>query len=170
MAKPPRHTSYRSHSATASARVAGVERPRAPSEAAQCSVRVSGSQNAASSFSLNSGNGDPKDIMTDGVNFWVVTTPQPPRACWPKAFDHRSLGQRPRRSTTLVHRPQRRAANPDGVVPFRKHALEPAQPFQGRIVVGIPFQGRPTAAANPSLCGTTASRYPPAFTTFPVLM
>lgn len=35
-------------------------------------TRTSGSQNAASSFSLNSGNTSPKDITTDGVNFWVV--------------------------------------------------------------------------------------------------
>ncbi len=34
--------------------------------------RLSGSQNAASSFSLNSGNASPKDIVTDGVNLWVV--------------------------------------------------------------------------------------------------
>lgn len=34
--------------------------------------RLSGSQNAASSFSLNSGNRDPKDIVTDGVHLWVV--------------------------------------------------------------------------------------------------
>ena len=35
-------------------------------------TRLSGSQNAASSFSLNSGNKSPKDIVTDGVNLWVV--------------------------------------------------------------------------------------------------
>lgn len=34
--------------------------------------RLSGSQNAASSFSLNSSNTSPKDIVTDGVNLWVV--------------------------------------------------------------------------------------------------
>ena len=34
--------------------------------------RTSGSQNAASSFSLNSANKSPKDIVTDGVNLWVV--------------------------------------------------------------------------------------------------
>jgi subtilisin family serine protease len=34
--------------------------------------RLSGSQNAASSFSLNSGNKDPKDIVTDGTSLWVV--------------------------------------------------------------------------------------------------
>ncbi len=34
--------------------------------------RLSGSQNAASSFNLNSGNTSPKDIVTDGVNLWVV--------------------------------------------------------------------------------------------------
>jgi hypothetical protein len=32
----------------------------------------SGSQNAASSFGLNSGNADPKDIVTDGTSLWVV--------------------------------------------------------------------------------------------------
>jgi streptogramin lyase len=32
----------------------------------------SGSQNAASSFSLNSGNANPKDIVTDGTSLWVV--------------------------------------------------------------------------------------------------
>jgi archaellum component FlaF (FlaF/FlaG flagellin family) len=34
--------------------------------------RLSLSQNAASSFSLNSGNTSPKDITTDGVHLWVV--------------------------------------------------------------------------------------------------
>ncbi len=34
--------------------------------------RLSGSQNAASSFSLNSANADPKDIVTDGASLWVV--------------------------------------------------------------------------------------------------
>ncbi len=34
--------------------------------------RTSGSQNASSSFSLNSGNRDPKDVVTDGVNLWVI--------------------------------------------------------------------------------------------------
>ena len=33
---------------------------------------LSGSQNAASSFSLNSGNANPKDIVTDGTSLWVV--------------------------------------------------------------------------------------------------
>lgn len=35
-------------------------------------TRLSGSQNAASSFDLNSGNKDAKDIVTDGANLWVV--------------------------------------------------------------------------------------------------
>jgi hypothetical protein len=35
-------------------------------------ARTSGSQNAASSFSLNSGNTSPKDIVTDGTSLWVV--------------------------------------------------------------------------------------------------
>jgi hypothetical protein len=34
--------------------------------------RTSGSQNAASSFNLNSGNTSPKDIVTDGMHLWVV--------------------------------------------------------------------------------------------------
>ena len=34
--------------------------------------RLSGSQNAASSFSLNSGNLSPKDMVTDGSSIWVV--------------------------------------------------------------------------------------------------
>jgi len=34
--------------------------------------RLSGSQNAASSFSLNSGNKEPRDIVTDGTSLWVV--------------------------------------------------------------------------------------------------
>ena len=34
--------------------------------------RLSGSQNAASSFNLNSGNANPKDIVTDGTQLWVV--------------------------------------------------------------------------------------------------
>lgn len=39
---------------------------------AGAATRLSGSQNAASSFSLNSGNRSPKDIVTDGVSLWVV--------------------------------------------------------------------------------------------------
>lgn len=35
-------------------------------------TRTSGSQNAASSFALNSGNTSPKDIVTDGTYLWVV--------------------------------------------------------------------------------------------------
>jgi hypothetical protein len=35
-------------------------------------TRLSGSQNAASSFSLNSGNANAKDIVTDGASLWVV--------------------------------------------------------------------------------------------------
>jgi hypothetical protein len=34
--------------------------------------RLSGNQNAASSFSLAAGNASPKDIVTDGVHLWVV--------------------------------------------------------------------------------------------------
>ncbi|MCI0464690.1 MAG: hypothetical protein L0Z62_47815 [Gemmataceae bacterium] len=34
--------------------------------------RTSGSQNAASNFSLNSGNKDPKGLVTDGASLWVV--------------------------------------------------------------------------------------------------
>jgi hypothetical protein len=34
--------------------------------------RTSGSQNAASSFNLNSSNTSPKDIVTDGTHLWVV--------------------------------------------------------------------------------------------------
>jgi hypothetical protein len=34
--------------------------------------RLSGSQNAAGSFNLNSGNGNAKDIVTDGQSLWVV--------------------------------------------------------------------------------------------------
>jgi hypothetical protein len=34
--------------------------------------RLSGSQDAASSFSLNSANTSPKDIVTDGTSLWVV--------------------------------------------------------------------------------------------------
>jgi hypothetical protein len=35
-------------------------------------TRLSGSQNSASSFNLNSGNRDAKDIVTDGASLWVV--------------------------------------------------------------------------------------------------
>ena len=35
-------------------------------------TRLSGSQNAASSFSLNSGNTSPKDIVTNGASLWVT--------------------------------------------------------------------------------------------------
>jgi sugar lactone lactonase YvrE len=34
--------------------------------------RISGTQNAASSFSLNSGNTSPKDLVTNGQSIWVV--------------------------------------------------------------------------------------------------
>jgi hypothetical protein len=34
--------------------------------------RLSGTQNAASSFNLNSSNGSPRDIVTDGASLWVV--------------------------------------------------------------------------------------------------
>jgi len=39
---------------------------------AGAATRLSSSQNAASSFSLNSANKSPKDIVTNGVNLWVV--------------------------------------------------------------------------------------------------
>lgn len=39
---------------------------------AGAATRLSGSQNATSNFSLNSGNTSPKDIVTDGVSLWVV--------------------------------------------------------------------------------------------------
>jgi hypothetical protein len=39
---------------------------------ANAATRLSGSQNAASSFAVNSGNRDPKDIVTDGTNLWLV--------------------------------------------------------------------------------------------------
>ncbi len=35
-------------------------------------TRLSGSQNAASTFNLNSSNASPKDVVTDGTNLWVV--------------------------------------------------------------------------------------------------
>lgn len=35
-------------------------------------TKLSGNQNAASSFSLNSGNKNPKGLVTDGTSFWVV--------------------------------------------------------------------------------------------------
>ena len=39
---------------------------------ANAASRLSGSQNAASSFALNSGNTNPKGIVTDGTYLWVV--------------------------------------------------------------------------------------------------
>lgn len=39
---------------------------------ANAAGRLSGSQNAISSFAVNSGNRDPKDIVTDGTNLWLV--------------------------------------------------------------------------------------------------
>ena len=53
--------------------------------------RLSGSQNAASSFSLNSGNTNPKDIVTDGVNLWVVND-----ATTDKVFKYTLAGVAPR--------------------------------------------------------------------------
>ena len=52
--------------------------------------RLSGSQNAASSFSLNSGNTGPKDIVTDGTSLWVVNDSPPTR------FQVHALGLAPR--------------------------------------------------------------------------
>ena len=49
--------------------------------------RLSGSQNAASSFNLNSGNGNPKDIVTDGQSLWVVNDATPD-----KVFKYSSSG------------------------------------------------------------------------------
>ena len=43
--------------------------------------RLSGSQNAASSFSLNSGNTSPKDIVTDGTSICGSSTTAPPTRC-----------------------------------------------------------------------------------------
>lgn len=40
----------------------------------EAATRLSGSQNAASSFALNSGNRDPKDLVTDGSHIWVVNS------------------------------------------------------------------------------------------------
>ena len=34
--------------------------------------RLSGSQNAASSFTCHTGNGNPQDIVTDGTSIWIV--------------------------------------------------------------------------------------------------
>jgi len=39
---------------------------------ANAATRLTGSQNAASSFALNNSNKDATDIVTDGVSFWVV--------------------------------------------------------------------------------------------------
>ncbi len=39
---------------------------------AGAATRLSGSQNAASSLNLNSGNTSPKDLVTDGASLWVV--------------------------------------------------------------------------------------------------
>jgi subtilisin family serine protease len=39
---------------------------------AAAATRLSGNQNAASSFSLAAGNTNPKDLVTDGVHLWVV--------------------------------------------------------------------------------------------------
>src|SRR5262249_22515787 len=40
-------------------------------------TRTSGSQNAASSFALASGNTNPKDLVTDGTSLWVVNDAAP---------------------------------------------------------------------------------------------
>jgi hypothetical protein len=39
---------------------------------AGAATRLSGSQNAASSFNLNSSNTSPKDVVTNGLSLWVV--------------------------------------------------------------------------------------------------
>jgi hypothetical protein len=39
---------------------------------AGAATRLSGSQNAVSSFNLTSGNSSPKDVVTDGTSLWVV--------------------------------------------------------------------------------------------------
>jgi sugar lactone lactonase YvrE len=46
---------------------------------ANAAGRLTGSQNAASSFSLNTGNKNPKDLVTDGTSIWVLNDGSPNR-------------------------------------------------------------------------------------------
>ena len=66
--------------------------------------RLSGSQTAASNFSLNTANTSPKDIVTNGVNLWVVNDTTATRC---------SSTPPPVRSLT-VGRSHRRCDQPDG--------------------------------------------------------
>ena len=56
---------------------------------ANAATRTSGTQNATSSFNLNSGNLDPKGIVTDGTSLWVVNDSSYPD----KVFKYTLTGQ-----------------------------------------------------------------------------
>ena len=72
--------------------------------------RLSGSQNAASSFNLNSSNGSPRDIVTDGASLWVVNdagTDKVSSTRWPAASSEAGPSTRPTR-----RRPESRSTRP----------------------------------------------------------
>ena len=67
--------------------------------------RLSGSQNAASSFNLNSGNTSPKDIVTDGTSLWVVND-----STTDKVFKYTSRGRCSGAGRSPAPAPARRAS------------------------------------------------------------
>ena len=107
--------------------------------------RLSGSQNAASSFSLNSSNTNPKDIVTDGVNLWVVDD-----ASTDKVFKYTLSGSLARE---LDH--HRRRLQPDGHharPDQRRHPLDRRQ----RDRPGLPVRQRRGACTSGSQSPSTS--------------
>ena len=90
--------------------------------------RLSGSQNAASSFSLNSGNTDPKDIVTDGTSLWVVND-----SSTDKVFKYTLAGVAARQLDDRRRRrqPDRHHARPDQ----RRRPLDRRQRHRPRLPV-----------------------------------
>ena len=113
--------------------------------------RLSGSQNAASSFSLNSGNTNPKDIVTDGTNLWVVND-----STTDKVFKYTLSGSLRRELDD-----HRRRHQPDGhhARPVRRR--EPVDRRQ-RDRPGLPVRQRRAAAPPARSRPRRASPWPPA--------
>ena len=105
--------------------------------------RLSGSQNAASSFSLNSGNKDPKDIVTDGTSLWVVND-----ATTDKVFKYTLAGSLARQLDDHRRRrqPDRHHARPRQ----RQRHLDRRQRHRPGLPVRQRRQAAPPAAKPPS--------------------
>ncbi|MEJ7592803.1 MAG: S8 family serine peptidase [Planctomycetaceae bacterium] len=59
---------------------------------AGAAARLSGTQSPISSFALNSGNKDPKDLVTDGVSIWVVNDSSTDKVFKYRISDSKLLG------------------------------------------------------------------------------